>query len=274
MRVAAVQLTSNADKGRNLHAAEGLVRAAAADGARLVVLPEMFNVLGDPQVLQAGAEPLDGPTIRWARDLAKGHGIWLVAGSISERVAGQDRHANTSCLIDPTGEVRAVYRKIHLFEVDLPGTAYHESATVAPGREITVAEAEGVRLGLAICFDLRFPELFRIMAMEGSRVIALPSAFTERTGRDHWEVLVRARAIENQVFVVAANQVGASTPRLRWFGRSMIVDPWGLVLAQADDRETYIVADLDFARQDELRQQLPSLANRRPETYRWPADNK
>ena len=267
MRVAAVQLTSTADRTRNLAAAERYIRAAANDGARLIALPEMFNALGDPDVLRAGAELLDGPTLSWAKELARQLGIWLVAGSIMERVAGQSKLFNTSCLFGPRGEVRATYRKIHLFDCDVPGASLRESDTVLPGRDIVRAEADGVPLGLSICFDLRFPELFRILAVGGVRLIVLASAFTERTGRDHWEILVRARAIENQVFVLAANQVGASTPRLRWLGRSMIVDPWGVVLAQAPDREGYILADLDFEAQDRMRAQLPSLANRRPESY-------
>ncbi len=267
MRVAAVQLTSTADRARNLEIAAKHIAGAAGDGARLIVLPEMFNVLGAAEVLRASAEPLDGPSLRWASEQAKRHNIWLVAGSIMEYVEGQKRIFNTSCVFDPEGVRRAVYRKIHLFDCDVPGASYHESATVMPGRDIVGAEADGVPLGLAICFDLRFPELFRILALDGARFIALPSAFTERTGRDHWEVLVRARAIENQVFVIAANQVGASTSKLRWFGRSMIVDPWGIVLAQAPDRECSIVANLDFAEQDRIRAALPSLANRRPEAY-------
>ncbi len=268
MRVAAIQLTSTADRVRNLEMAEKLVAAAAGDAARLIVLPEMFNVLGDGEVLRAGAEPIDGSSLRWAGEQARRHGIWLVAGSIMEHITGQERIFNTSCLFDPDGERRAIYRKIHLFDCDVPGASYHESATVMPGRDIVCTEAESLSLGLSICFDLRFPELFRIHALDGARLIALASAFTERTGRDHWEVLVRARAIENQVFLIAANQFGASTPKLRWFGRSMIVDPWGVVLAQAPDRECFIIADLDFAEQDRMRAQLPSLANRRPEAYR------
>jgi predicted amidohydrolase len=268
MRVAAVQLTSDADKGRNRAAAERLVRAAAADGARLAVLPEMFNVLGDPAVLRDGAEPLDGPTLRWAADLARGLNLWLVAGSVIERVAGRQRCHNTCCLFDPDGQVRAVYRKVHLFDNDVPGAAMRESDTIAPGEEIVAADLGAARLGLAVCYDLRFPELFRALALDGCRVVALPAAFTERTGRDHWDILVRARAIENQVFVIAADQVGQSSPRLRWFGRSMIVDPWGVVLAQAPDGEGYVVADLDFAAQDAVRTQLPCLANRRPDVYR------
>ncbi|HWG43207.1 MAG TPA: carbon-nitrogen hydrolase family protein [Gemmataceae bacterium] len=268
MRVAAVQLTSTADKARNQEAAERFINAAAADGARLIVLPEMFNVLGDAEVLQQGAEALDGSTLQWAKERARKHDIWLVAGSIMERVAGQNKLFNTSCIFNPQGELLATYRKIHLFDCDVPGASLHESATMMPGREIVRAEADGIPLGLSICYDLRFPELFRILALGGVRLIVLVSAFTERTGRDHWEILVRARAIENQVFMIAANQVGASTPKLRWFGRSMIVDPWGVVLAQAADSESYILADVDFTAQDHMRAQLPSLANRRPETYR------
>jgi predicted amidohydrolase len=268
MRVAAIQFTSTADRTRNLETVGSLIAAAAGDGARLIVLPEMFNVLGDAETLRAGAEPLDGPSFRWAAEQAGRHGVWLVAGSIMERVTEQERIFNTSCLFDPVGERRAMYRKIHLFDCNVPGAIYHESDTVMSGRDIVRAEADGVPLGLSICFDLRFPELFRVLALGGARLIALASAFTERTGRDHWEVLVRARAIENQVFVIAANQVGTSTPELRWFGRSMIVDPWGVVLAQAPKRACYIVADLDFAEQDRVRALLPSLANRRPEAYR------
>jgi deaminated glutathione amidase len=271
MRVSAIQLTSTGDKSRNLAAAERFLNAAASDGARLIVLPEMFNVLGDPELLQQGAETLEGPTLLWAKDLARRHGVWLVSGSIMERVPGQSKLFNTSCLFDPRGELRATYRKIHLFDCEVPGASLRESALVMPGSEIVRSEADGIPLGLSICYDLRFPELFRILALDGVRLIVLASAFMERTGRDHWEVLVRARAIENQVFVIAANQVGASSPKLRWFGRSMIVDPWGIVLAQAPDCEGYILADLDFATQDQRRTQLPSLANRRSETYRWPS---
>jgi predicted amidohydrolase len=269
MRVAAVQLSSTGDRDRNLDSAQVLIREAAAAGAELVVLPEMFNIVGDPETLRQGAEPLEGPTLTWARDLSRRLGIWLVAGSITERIEGQARHCNTSCLIDQDGMVRAVYRKIHLFDCDVPGATFHESQIVLPGKELIVTEAATVPLGLAICYDLRFPELFRILALRGARMVALPSAFTERTGRDHWEPLVRARAIENQVFLVAADQVGTSPSGLRWFGRSMIVDPWGLVLAQAPDRETYIVADLDLTAQHTVRRQLPCLQHRRPDVYHW-----
>jgi predicted amidohydrolase len=267
MRVAAIQLTSTADKQANLDLAEQLVRRAAADGAQLIVLPEMFNVLGDPDVLRSGAESLDGPTLTQMRGLARQLGTWLVAGSIIERAADAGRLHNTSCLIDPAGTISAIYRKVHLFDADVPGSLMRESDTVSPGTHLVSADVDGTRVGFSICYDLRFPELFRLLTLDGCRILVVVSAFTERTGRDHWEVLVRTRAIENQVFVVAANQVGQTTPRLRWFGRSMIVDPWGIVLAQAPDRPGVIIADLDFSAQDTVRAQLPCLTNRRPDVY-------
>jgi deaminated glutathione amidase len=267
VRAAAVQLTATADKVANLETADRLVRAAAKDGASLVVLPEKWTVLGLPDDLRAGAEPLDGPALSWARDTARELGIDLVAGSLAERVDGE-RNFNTSVHIGPDGADRAVYRKLHMFDVVVGGRDYRESDTEAPGDEIVLSElADGTRLGLTICYDLRFPELYRRLALQGATVITVPAAFTEPTTRDHWEVLVRARAIEDQCFVVAANQIGRHAPGLRSGGRSMIADPWGLVLAQAPDTETYVIADLDLERLRRIRTDLPSLANRRPEVY-------
>jgi predicted amidohydrolase len=271
MRVAAVQLNSTADTAANLAAADRLTRAAVADGARLIVLPEKWTVIGSDEQLRAGAQALDGPAISWARATARELGIDLVAGSIAERVVGQEMLANTCVHVDRKGEVRAVYRKVHMFDVEIDGRAYSESDVEQAGKEIVLSEtADGVELGLSICYDLRFPELFRILAVRGARVIALPSAFTLPTTRDHWETLIRARAIENQTFVIAANQVGAHPGGNRSGGRSMIVDPWGVVLAQAADREGYVVAECDLESQREIRAKLPSLANRRPAAYRWP----
>jgi predicted amidohydrolase len=268
VRAAAVQLTATADKATNLATADRLVRAAARDGANLVVLPEKWSVYGTADDLRAGAEPLDGPALTWARELARELGIDLVAGSIAERVDGSARGFNTSVHIGPDGGDRATYRKIHMFDVVVGGRDYRESDTEAAGDHIVLSRLTGgVELGLTVCYDLRFPELYRRLAVDGARIVAVPSAFTEPTTRDHWEVLLRARAIENQGFVVAANQVGRHAPGVRTGGRSMIVDPWGIVLAQAPDTETYIVADLDLDRLAQIRAQLPSLANRRPEVY-------
>ena len=271
MKAAAVQLTSTADRERNLAVADRLTRAAAAAGAELVVLPEKWAVLGTPEETAAGAETLDGPALRWAGATARELGIDLVAGSIAERVEGRERGSNTSVHFGPDGEVRATYRKIHMFDVEVGGRTYRESEHEEPGEEVVLSEtAGGVELGLTVCYDLRFPELYRILAVRGARIIAVPAAFTLATTREHWEVLLRARAIEDQAFIVAANQVGEHAPGYRSGGRSMIVDPWGVVLAQAPDTETFVTAELDLERQAEIRRSLPSLANRRPSAYEWP----
>jgi len=270
VRAAAVQLNSNGDKDRNLATAERLVRAAAADGAEFVALPEKWNLLAGGGELVAGAEPLDGPSLSAARGWARQLGIHLLAGSIAERGGEGEKPSNTSILIDPRGEDVAVYRKIHMFDVDAGGVSYRESEFERAGDEPVVAAAGDRTVGLTVCYDLRFPELFRILALRGARLIAVPSAFTLATGRDHWEVLLRARAIENQLFVIAPNQVGEAPPHYSSFGRSLIVDPWGVVLATAPDEECFVAADLDFGALERVRESLPSLANRRPAAYAWP----
>jgi predicted amidohydrolase len=270
LRAAAVQLNATPDLERNRETADRLVRAAAADGARLVLLPEKWSVLGPAEALRAGAEPLDGgPSMQWARALARELSIDLIAGSIVERTA--DGLANTCVHVDPSGELRAAYRKLHMFDVEVDGVAYHESAVERAGNEIVTTHAGGVEVGLSICYDVRFPELYRVLAVRGARVLTVPAAFTFATTRDHWETLLRARAIENACFVLAANQIGEAPPKYRSGGRSMIIDPWGLVLAQAGDRESHIVADLDLDALDGVRRRLPSLEHRRADVYEWPA---
>ncbi|HEX3608381.1 MAG TPA: carbon-nitrogen hydrolase family protein [Solirubrobacterales bacterium] len=269
MRAAVVQLNSTNDKERNLAAAERLVRAAAADGAELVALPEKWNLLAGGEELIAGAEALDGPSLTAARAWAGELGIHLLAGSVSEH-GPEGRAFNTSVLIGPGGEDLAVYRKIHMFDVDVDGVSYRESEHEAPGEEIVTASIGEAVLGLSVCYDLRFPELYRILAVRGARLLAVPSAFTSATGRDHWQVLLRARAIENQAFVIAPNQIGMASPHFNSWGHSAIVDPWGTVLASAPGEECFATAELDFAAQAEIRASLPSLANRRPRAYAWP----
>jgi predicted amidohydrolase len=268
LRVAAVQLNSNEDKARNLAAAERLVRDAARAGAQLVALPEKWNLLAAGEVHAAEAEPLDGPSLGAARGWARELGIHLLAGSITERA--DEGVYNTSVLVGPDGGDLAAYRKIHMFDVDVGGVSYRESEHERAGTEIVTAAVDGVEVGLTVCYDLRFPELYRILALRGARLIAIPSAFTTATGKDHWEVLLRARAIENQVFVLASGQVGEAPPHYSSHGRSSIVDPWGVVLATAPDEECFVVADLDLEAQDRVRASLPSLANRRPQAYLWP----
>jgi predicted amidohydrolase len=264
MRAAAVQLNSTEDRQRNLATADRLVREAAARGAELVVLPEKWNVLGIPDAMAAAAEPLDGPASLWARGIARELAIDLVAGSIVERVPGQDRSANTSIHYSPSGRRQGVYRKLHMFDVEVDGVVYSESAREQPGDVVVVSQCgNGIPLGMSICYDVRFPELYRELSLRGAQIVVVPSAFTLATTRDHWEVLLRARAIENQCFVVAANQIGEHPPGNRSGGRSLIADPWGIVLASAPDRECVIVADLDLEMLQDVRARLPALQHRR-----------
>ena len=270
MRAGAVQLNASEDAERNLATADRLVREAVRDGAEFVLLPEKWTAFGTGEHLVAGAQSLDGPAVRWARGISRELGIDLVAGSLVERVPGAEKLSNTSIHFGPDGERRALYRKIHMFDVEVDGVVYAESEHEQPGDEAVVSKlSSGVGLGLSICYDLRFPELYRMLAVRGAEVVCMPAAFTLATTRDHWEVLIRARAIENQCFMVAANQIGEHPGGYRSGGRSLIVDPWGLVLASAPDAETAIVADLDLEALRSIRRRLPSLANRRPDVYGW-----
>ena len=261
-----MQLSSGRDKAANLDRTESLVARAASTGADVVVLPERWNCVGSADDYRAAAEALDGgesveAMARWARTL----GVSLVGGSITERRDGHAKVSNTSCLFDAEGALVAVYRKIHLFDVEVGGRVYRESDSDEPGTEPVVADAEGWRLGLTVCYDVRFPELYRALAVGGAELVTVPANFTAVTGRDHWHVLLRARAIENQLYVAGAAQIGEHA-----YGRSLIVDPWGTVLAQAPDEETVVVAELDRARLLDVRTKLPSLANRRIDAHAWP----
>ena len=271
LRVACVQLTSRADKTENLEKVERLVARAAATGADVVVLPEKWNAIGDVDTLRAAAEPLDGgESVEAMSAWARTHGVTLVGGSITERREGREKLSNTSVVFDPDGEIVGVYRKIHLFDVEVGGHVYRESEAEEPGEEPVVVRSEGWPFGLSVCYDVRFPELYRILALEGAELVTVPAHFTLHTGKDHWHVLLRARAIENQYYLAAAAQVGETRPGRPSYGRSLIVDPWGLVLAQAPDEETVISAELDRRRLEEVRTTLPSLASRVPAAYRWP----
>src|SRR5918997_3211441 len=251
------------------------MRAAGGDGAELVVLPERLDIRGSARDYAALAEPLDGRPVTWARETARELGIDVVAGSIAERREGHDRVANTSVHVGPDGELKAVYRKIHLFDVEVGDREYLESDTQEPGDEIVVSDlADGTGMGLTVCYDVRFPELYRIQALRGARIVTVPANFTRVTGEAHWEVLLRARAVENQAFVIAAAQFGEHPHDMGdTYGNSMIVDPWGTVLARLEERrEGYVIADLDYARQDDVRGKLPSLANRVTGAYAWPQE--
>ncbi len=263
-RAAAIQMRSGAKKSENLIQAATLVGAAVESGAQLIALPEMFNCLGPWEIMLEAAEPIPGPTSQFLSDLARRLQIVLIGGSFCERDEDDGRVYNTSLLFDATGKELARYRKIHLFDVDLPGeVSYHESDWLAAGERVVVTDTERGRIGQAICYDLRFAELFWRMSRTASDVICLPSAFTSTTGRAHWEVLLRARAIENQAYLIAPNQFGRHSEQFETFGHSAIIDPWGTVLAMAQEHSGHIVAEIDLEHLQRIRQRLPVLLHRR-----------
>ena len=263
--VAALQMASTQDRQANLRLATELVEQAARRGAGLIVLPEFFNGLGRLEEVAAAAEPIPGPTSEAMRRLASRLGIVLVAGSICEASSEPGKGYNTSLAFGPDGQELGRYRKLHLFDVELDdGVSFCESAHILPGNSVSVWSTTWGTCGQATCYDLRFPALFHTLADGGAELIAFPSAFLQQTGQAHWEVLLRARAIENQTFVVAANQCGQHAPRLTTYGHSLIADPWGNVLANAGAvAEGIALATIDLARVAEIRQQLPTLKHRR-----------
>jgi predicted amidohydrolase len=266
---AAIQMSSSPDKEENRETAERLIREAVSAGADLVALPELWSCHGLEEVYRENAEPVPGPTTGFLGDLARELGVYLLGGSILEGGPGAERLSNTSIFFNPSGELVAVYRKIHLFDVKVSDKEYLESANIAPGNEIVTAKAGAATLGLSVCYDVRFPELYRLLALRGAEVLAVPAAFTLQTGKDHWEILLRARAVENQAFVIAPAQWGQKADGRWTYGRSMIVDPWGTVLAACPDRDGHALGTLDLDYLDRFRTEFPALANRRPETYDW-----
>ena len=276
--VAAVQMTSTEDVDANLERARELVRQAATSGALLVGLPENFAYLGNDrdhrlaiaETLPDPGTPLDeagprpiGPILVAMQDLARAAGIWLLLGGFPERGAGR-KIRNSAVLLDPSGAVVSVYRKMHLFDVDVPGgRSFRESEAIEPGGGPVVAQTPWGGLGLSVCYDVRFPELYRALAAGGARIVAVPSAFTVETGKDHWHVLLRARAIENQVFLLAPAQFGTHGANRSSYGHALVVDPWGAVLAECGDHDGFALARLDFDYQDQVRTALPVLTHRR-----------
>lgn len=273
LKVAAIQMRSGADKNQNLLDAIRLIDRAANQGATLAVLPETWPYMGDPAGVAENAEAIPGDLTNRLAEVARAHRIFLHCGSIHERAAGEPRAFNTSVVLNPDGDIIGTFRKIHLFDVAIGDQVLsQESATIAPGSEHVVIDIDGVRLGLTICYDLRYPELYRMLALDGAQIIAVPAAFHQHTGRDHWEVLLRARAIENQVFVIGANAHGTHPSGWISYGRSMVIDPWGTVLSTAPDGVGHIVADCNLRDLDRIRAELPSLSNRRPNAYTWSHD--
>ena len=269
IRAAAIQMSSTPNKGENLETAERLIRQSVAAGAELVALPELFSCHGLEKAYRENAEPVPGPTTEVLGELARELGVYVLGGSILEGEPGAERLHNTSTFFDPSGQLTAVYRKIHLFDVKAPDRDYLESNTVAPGREIVTAKAGPATLGLSVCYDVRFPELYRLLALRGAEILAVPAAFTLQTGKDHWELLLRARAVENQAYVIAPAQWGQKADGRWTYGRSMIIDPWGTVLATCPDRDGFALATLALDYLDRFRVEFPALKNRRPEAYDW-----
>lgn len=268
---AAIQMAAGPDKAANLERAEKLIRLAAARGANLAALPEVFNWRGKRSDEGAAAESLDGETTTRMGALARELGIHLVAGSITELAQGQPRNYNTSVLFGPDGSRLAIYRKIHLFDIDLPGrVTIRESDAKAPGAELVCASTAVGKIGLSVCYDVRFPELYRELVFSGAQIVTLPSAFTFPTGEAHWEALIRARAIENQVYMIAPAQFGPNVHGFSDYGNSMIVDPWGRVLARAADQEGVVIAPIDLEYQERVRRELPALTHARLRKERNP----
>jgi predicted amidohydrolase len=266
---AAIQMSSTPDKEENRETAERLIREAVSAGADLVALPELWSCHGLDEVYRENAEPVPGPTTEFLGSLALELKVYVLGGSILEGEPGSERLSNTSTFFDPSGEMTAVYRKIHLFDVKVSDREYLESANIAPGKDVVTAKAGAATLGFSVCYDVRFPELYRLLALRGAEILAVPAAFTLQTGKDHWELLLRARAVENQAFVVAPAQWGRKADGRWTYGRSMIVDPWGTVLATCPDRDGFALATLDLDYLDRFRAEFPALANRRPEAYDW-----
>jgi len=265
-RVAVIQMTSGDDVERNLQQASAFIAEAAEQGAEFVALPENFAFMRREGTNFPCAQGTDGEILSRVRDWATRHQLWILAGTFPESIPGDSRVYNTSALVDPSGSIRALYRKIHLFDVDLTaagGDQLTESVSVAPGEELVLADTEFGPVGLSVCYDLRFPELFRELSGRGARWFTVPSAFTPHTGKAHWEILLRARAIENQAFVLAPAQCGSHNPHRSSYGHSMIIDPWGRILAEAAEQPSIVFADCDLRDQENQRAALPCLKHRR-----------
>lgn len=264
-KIGVIQLDSKGNRELNLPKAYSMIREAAANGARLVTLPEVFEAVSRKEEERL-PEEIPGPIVKSLMELAKEEEIWIHGGSIREK--GAEKSYNTTVLINPAGEICAKYRKLHLFDVDIKnGPAVRESDRILKGEEIVMADTGLGKLGLTICYDVRFPELYRLLALKGAEVIFVPANFTHPTGMAHWEVLLRARAIENGVWIVAANQTGVKEDFTASHGRSMVIDPWGRITAQAEFAETIIYADIDTKMVRAVQAQIPSLKNRRSDIY-------
>ena len=267
--VALLQIDTQQDKVANLKKIGEYIDEAVKRGAQFITMPEMCTYIGDNPGAIANGEAVPGPTTDFMAAKAKEHRVWLHGGSIYESVPGETRLYNTSVVYSPVGEIVATYNKIHLYDVDVKdGISYKESDSIKPGERIVDFDTDYCKMGMAICYDIRFCELYKILALRGAKVIFNPAEFALYTGKDHWETLIRARAIENQCYMICADQIGVK-PSMHTYGRSLVVDPWGNTIAKASDKECIVMAEIDIDYVDQLREQVPSLTNRRPQTYQW-----
>lgn len=271
LRVSLVQMKITNQVEENVNTAVALIREAAQGNPDVVVLPENFHMMGRKVEFFEAAETVDGPTLTTLKNLAKELQLYIVAGTMYIREKGQEKLKNTCCVINPEGEIQDKYEKVHTFNAQIGDRAVNGNKVEEAGNKLVVTNIKGVSVGLSVCFDIRFPEMFRILALKGAKVILTPAIFMLHTGKDHWEVLLRARAIENQVFMVAPAAYGKFPPHDEWsYGRSMVVDPWGIVTAQASDQTCVITTDLDLNYVENVRKRVPTLSQRRPEVYDWP----
>lgn len=265
-----VQMRVTNQVEENVQTAIELIKEAAKANPDVVILPENFHMMGRKTEFFEAAETIDGPTLTKLKALAKELAIYIVAGTMNLRVEGNEKLKNTCCVINPEGEIQDVYEKIHSFNAQIGGRNISAGKIEEAGERIVVTTIKGVPVGLSVCFDIRFPELYRILALKGAKVILVPAIFMLHTGKDHWEVLMRARAIENQVYMVAPAAYGTIPPHNEWSnGRSMVVDPWGVVVAQSSDQTTVTTVDLDLNWIEDVRKRVPTIPQRRPEVYKW-----
>lgn len=271
LKVSLVQMKVTAQKEHNLQRAIELIYEGSKEQPDLIVLPENFFLMESKEELFKQAETIDGPAMTALRDVARELGVYLVTGTMKMKFGDEEKLRNTCCVINPEGEIQDIYHKIHTFVANVGGTEFRGNEVEEGGNEIVVTSIKGVKVGLTVCFDMRFPELYRILALKGARIILVPSIFMLHTGKDHWETLLRARAIENQLYIAAPAVCGQFPPKGDWsYGRSMFIDPWGLVIGQASDVEKTLTMELDLSLIEDVRKRVPSLANRRPEVYQWP----
>lgn len=270
IRVAAVQLTATQDRDRNLEHARALMTQAVEQDAQIVALPENFSFMGSDDAKRGAVEDVEtGASVRFLRDFARDHSVAIIGGSVPLRVDDPNKVANACLVTSPSGEVLARYDKMHMFDVEVDGTdSYAESSFIQPGSEVVEVDLLGVTMGVTICYDLRFPELYRALAVRGARVIFVPAAFTVPTGKAHWATLLRARAIENTCYIVAIGQTGHHYGDRHTYGHSMVIDPWGEVVVEAGEEPSVVVADIDLNRVRDTRRRIPSLSNVRDDVFK------